>query len=172
MKKMSNETDFWSGVMFAAVGLAFLVVAYGVKIGDKVLLAGYSMGTPARMGPAFFPLWLGCILTVIGVIIAVMAIRSGIQKPLAKFHWGPICWVLGAVITFGILMKPIGMPLAGIILVVIASKGHHAFSLKYVIPLALGLVIFCTAVFVYGLKLPIPLCPDVSALQELRACRV
>jgi len=37
----------------------------GVKLGDSVLLAGYAMGTPARMGPAFFPFWLGLILILI-----------------------------------------------------------------------------------------------------------
>lgn len=172
MKKMSNQTDFWAGVMFAVVGFAFLIVAYGVKFGDKVLLAGYSMGTPARMGPAFFPFWLGSILSVLGIVIAVTALRSSEKKPLEKFHWGPILWVLGAVCIFGMLMKPIGMPLAGMILVIVASMGGPDFRWKPTIILAVSLVIFCTAVFVYGLKLPIPLCPDVASLQDLRACRV
>ena len=39
--------------------------------------------------------------------------------------------------------------------------------------LAVCLVIFCALVFVYGLKLPIPLCPDIEALQSTCAlCRV
>ena len=170
--KRGNQTDFWAGAMFAAIGFLFLIVAYGVKIGDKVLLAGYSMGTPARMGPAFFPFWLGLLLFLLGVAICVVALRSSEVKPVEKFHWGPILWVLGAVVSFGLLMKPIGMPLAGFLLVVIASFGGDDVKWKPTIFLALGLVVFATGVFVYGLKLPIPLCPDVANLQDMRACRV
>jgi len=170
--KKGNQTDFWAGVMFTAIGLMFLVVAYGIKFGDTVLLPGYSMGTPARMGPAFFPFWLGLILSLLGAGIVVAALRSHEEKPLEKFHWGPILWVLGAVVSFGLLMKPIGMPLAGLVLVIIASMGSHDFRWKPTIILALCLVIFATGVFVYGLKLPIPLCPDISNLQDMRACRV
>jgi hypothetical protein len=169
--KSGNQTDFWAGVMFAVVGLLFLLIAFGVKLGDKVLLAGYSMGTPARMGPAFFPFWLGLLLFVLGVAIAVVGLRSGEVKPVETFHWRPILWVLGAVVSFGILLKPIGMPLAGLLLVIVASAGGENFRWKPTLFLGLGLIIFCTLVFVYGLKLPIPLCPDVSALQDLRACR-
>ena len=32
------------------------------------LMAGYAMGTPARMGPAFFPFWLGMILALLGIV--------------------------------------------------------------------------------------------------------
>ena len=172
MKNLSNKTDFWGGLMFTAIGLAFLIVAYGVKFGDMVLIPGYSMGTPARMGPAFFPFWLGILLTALGIGIIVAALRSTVVKPVEKFHWGPIGWVLGAVCLFGATMKFIGMPLAGILLVVVASFGSHDFRWRPVLILAICLVIFCTLVFVYGLKLPIPLCPDIATLQEMRACRV
>jgi hypothetical protein len=105
--KISNQKDLWGGVIFASIGFAFLIIAYGVKFGDTVLLPGYSMGTPARMGPAFFPFWLGLILTTLGVGISVAALRSREQKPLERFYWGAIGWVLGAVCVFGFLMKPI-----------------------------------------------------------------
>jgi hypothetical protein len=169
--KIGNQTDFWGGMMFAVVGFAFAIIAYGFRIGDTVLLPGYSMGTPARMGPAFFPFWLGAILTVLGLLIAFTSLKGG-PKPLEKFHYAAVGWVLGAVCVFGFLMKPIGMPLAGVVLVVISSFGSHDFKWKSTLILALGLVVFCTLVFVYGLKLPIPLCPDLESLQELRMCRV
>jgi hypothetical protein len=37
--------------------------------------------------------------------------------------------------------------------------------------LGIALVIFCALVFVWGLKLPIPLCPDVESLQQVGMCR-
>lgn len=170
--KIGNPTDFWSGVMFGATGLLFALVALGVKLGDVVLLQGYAMGTPARMGPGFFPFWLGVILLGIGVVIAISAVREKHGEPVEKFHWGPVGWVLGAVCIFGFLMKPIGMVLAGIILVVVASFGSHDFKWKPVLILAVCLSVICAAVFAFGLKLPLPLCPDLEFFQDLRACRV
>jgi hypothetical protein len=63
------------------------------------------------------------------------------------------------------------MLLSGLLLVIGASIGSHDFKLKPVVILAVVLVIFCAFVFVAGLKLPIPLCPDVEALQQYGVCR-
>jgi len=166
--KIGHPKDFWGGVLFAAIGLLFLVIAKGVKLGDTVLLAGYAMGTPARMGPAFFPFWLGIILFVIGLIVAIQGMREkgGPDAAFPKFHWRPILFVLGAVVLFGLILKAVGMLAAGLALVVIASAGSHDFRLKQSVVLGLLLVVFCALVFVWGLKLPIPLCPDIESLQS------
>ena len=167
--KIGHPKDFWSGIMFAVIGLAFALVAKGVKFGETVLIAGYAMGTPARMGPAFFPFWLGVILVLLGIVIAVVGYRTqgGADAVFPKFHWIPILYVLGATVLFGIILKPVGMLLAGIVLVFIASYGNpEKVSFKATAVLAVGLVIFCALVFVWGLKLPIPLCPDVEAIQS------
>jgi drug/metabolite transporter (DMT)-like permease len=63
------------------------------------------------------------------------------------------------------------MLIAGVILIVGAGFGSHSFRLKQSLALAVGLVIFCALVFVAGLKLPIPLCPDIDALQSFVVCR-
>jgi hypothetical protein len=119
------------------------------------------------MGPAFFPFYLGMILFVLGVIIAVTGFRhTGPNETFPKFHWKPIGFILGAVILFGLVLKPIGMLLSGILLVMIAGFGSAQFSLKRSLILAVCLVIFCALVFVGGLKLPIPLCPDVESVQS------
>src|SRR5678815_204966 len=107
------------------------------------------------------------ILFVLGAIIAVGGFRhTGPDETFPKFHWRPIFFILGAVILFGIILKAVGMLLAGIILVLLAGFGSAQFSLKRSLILAVCLVIFCALVFVWGLKLPIPLCPDVESLQS------
>jgi putative tricarboxylic transport membrane protein len=58
------------------------------------------------------------------------------------------------------------MLLAGLVLVVGASFGSHEFRLKQTLILGTVLTIFCAFVFVGGLKLPIPLCPDIESLQS------
>ena len=168
--KIGHAKDFWGGVLFAVIGGAFALIAKGLKIGDSTLIAGYAMGTPARMGPAFFPFWLGLILFVLGVIIAVGGFRHE-SKPgdteFPKYHWGPILWVLGAVVMFGLILKAVGMLIAGVLLVMVAGVGDpEGFRWKSSLILGLCLTIFCALVFVAGLKLPIPLCPDIESLQS------
>ncbi|HSN20713.1 MAG TPA: tripartite tricarboxylate transporter TctB family protein [Usitatibacter sp.] len=170
--KIGRPKDFWGGIIFAALGLMFAVIARGLSFGDTVLLAGYTMGTPARMGPGFFPFWLGVLLAVLGAAISILGVRSGGHEgELERFHWKELFFVLGSICLFGILLKPIGMMLAGMLLIVGASFGSVTFSLRKSLVLGAFLVIFCALVFVVGLKLPIPLCPDLDALQSFSACQ-
>lgn len=171
--KIGHPKDFWGGVLFALIGLIFAVIARGVP--GLSLLPGYSMGTPARMGPAFFPFYLGAILFVLGLMIAVNGFRSAhgqAGSKIDKFHWRPILLILGGVVMFGIILKPVGMLIAGWLLIMVASVGSYEFQWKRSAVLGVVLVIFCALVFVVGLKLPIPLCPDIEKLQnEVKLCR-
>jgi hypothetical protein len=170
--KIGHPKDFWGGVLFAVIGLAFAVIARGVP--GLPFIPGYTMGTPARMGPGFFPFWLGMILVGLGVFVAAMGVRkakAGEKAELEKFHWGPILYVLVAIVLFGVLLKPVGMLLSGMALIVVASFGSHEFKWREIIGLGVFLVIFTALVFVVGLKLPIPLCPDIEALQSISVCR-
>jgi hypothetical protein len=171
--KIGHPKNFWGGVIFAALGLVFAVIARGITLGDQVLLAGYTMGTPARMGPGFFPFWLGVILLLLGAAISLAALRThaGTEGRLERFHWKPLFFVLTSIVLFGVLLKALGMLLAGTVLIVGAGLGAHEFSLGKSLLLALFLVVFCALVFVIGLKLPIPLCPAIDALESVSLCR-
>ncbi len=173
--KIGHPKDFWSGIMFVVIGILFALVAKGLKMGDTVLIAGYAMGVPARMGPAFFPFWLGLILIALGLLIAFLGIKAqgGPEARFPRFHWRPILFILGSVVLFGIVLKWVGMIVAGLLLVFVSSMGNtENFEVKTTLFLGLGLVVFCTLVFVVGLKLPIPLCPDVESIRSaIPLCR-
>src|SRR4051812_28467666 len=143
--KIGHYRNFWGGMLFVALGLLFAVIAKGVKLGETTLLAGYSMGTPARMGPGFFPFYLGVILILLGVIIAFSGFKKveGDAGKVEKFHWGPILWVLGAVVLFGVVLKAVGMLIAGVLLVVLASVGSAEFNFKRSLILGVVLSVFC-----------------------------
>jgi Tripartite tricarboxylate transporter TctB family len=148
---LKNPKDFWSGVMFAAIGFAFAAI---VKVYD------YPMGTASRMGAGYFPFVLGNIMGVIGLIIIAKAwVSSG--GPVSKFAWRPLLWVLGAVLMFALAIKlKLGLVVAIIVLVFVSSYGGHEFKWKEVAINAAVLSIFSVAVFVYGLKLPFPIWPE------------
>ncbi len=170
--RIARARDFWAGILFAALGLAFALAAHGLRLGGAALLEGYAMGTPAAMGPGFFPFWLGLLLAALGVGIAVSATRGpGGGAPLERIRWRPLALVLGSVVLFGVLLRPLGLVGAGTLLVVGASLGSPGFALRRSLALAAVLVAFCALVFVAGLKLPLPLCPAVDALRGVALCR-
>jgi hypothetical protein len=156
---ITNPRDFWSGVMFLVVGSLFAGIAYN-----------YKLGTAARMGPGFFPFFLGLILAIIGVIVLVVSLKS--KGPnVDKFHWIPIFWVLASICLFGVLLKLTGVLVAGVGLVIGSSIGSGEFKLKEILILAATLSVFCAAVFVGGLKLPIPMCPGFEYFEQFSLCR-
>jgi hypothetical protein len=159
-KKLRDPQDFWSGVLFIVIGLGFAGIA-----------TTYSLGTANRMGPGYFPFYLGLIMAGLGVAILVISFSKQ-GEAVGRFYWRPIIWVIGSICAFGVLLKAVGMLVAGLILVVGASVGGDEFRWKEVIINAVILVIFCALVFVIGLKLPIPMCPDLEWFQQFSLCRV
>jgi hypothetical protein len=147
--RLRNPKDFWAGVMFALIGFAF---AYVVKHFE------YPMGDGRRMGPGFFPYYLGLVLGLLGVFISAKSFLSD-GGPVSKFAWKPIFWILGAVIVFGLTVKHIGLALAIIVLVLLSSFGGHEFKIKEQLIAGVILAVGSVAVFVYGLKLPFPIWP-------------
>lgn len=147
--KIGDAKEFWSGVMFAVFGLFFVVFA-----------RQYDMGTAARMGPAFFPTVLGGLLLLLGIGIALRGILADTQDgKVARFHFKPLLLVLGAVVAFGLLLRPAGLLVALAALVVISSLGSDEFRLRDVLLLTVGLGALVLAVFIYGLGMTVPVLP-------------
>ena len=62
---LRNAKDFWAGILFAVTGVLAIVT-----------VQEHSLGSAARMGPAYFPTLLGGILTVLGVILSLRGLFS------------------------------------------------------------------------------------------------
>ena len=145
-----NKEDFWSGVMFFATGVAFSVVA-----------TSYSMGTSARMGPGYFPFWLGVCLAVLGAVVALSSFaKSAESTEVGKFDWKILGVVIGSVVFAGIILDFLGIYLTVFILVVLSSMASHVFSWTVAIINAVCLVVFVWLAFIKGLGLIFPLWPS------------
>ena len=60
--RIKSQKDFFAGLLYFAVGVAF---AWGAT--------NYNIGDGARMGPGYFPLLLGIVLAIIGGIVMFQA---------------------------------------------------------------------------------------------------
>jgi hypothetical protein len=71
-------------------------------------------------------------------------------------------------VLYGYLMKPLGLFVATLALVVVSALGGHEFKWKEVLILYAILMLGSWLVFVRGLTLPFPLCPDFIANCPIR----
>ena len=155
--KIKCPQDFWAGLMFIGFGLFFIVVA----------LVYYKMGSAVRMGPAYFPVLLGGLLSVLGLIVLVDSFVLTGPK-VAKFHFRPLLFIAVSSLAFAYLLKPLGLVLAAAALVFISAYGGHEFKWKEVAIMTVVLVIFSVIVFVKGLTLPFPICPSFIDICPIR----
>jgi hypothetical protein len=147
--KIYNKRDFNAGLMFIVIGVFFMVYAQE-----------YSMGTANRMGPAFFPTLLAGIMLLLGVTVLVMAfLPVEEQEPPPPTDWRGFGLVLGAVLSFAILLPVAGFLVAVLALVGIAAAASHESKRRETVILALGLVLLGIGVFGYGLELQFPILP-------------
>ena len=90
--KIKSERDFWAGLMFLAVGIAF---AWGATT--------YNFGSSARPGPGYFPFGLGVLLSLLGALelFKALTIESEGGDPIGDWAWKPLGVIVGAVAVFG-----------------------------------------------------------------------
>ena len=157
--KIKSQKDFFAGLMFMAMGIAF---AWGAT--------NYTIGEGARMGPGYFPLVLGCILTAIGlfVVFEAMVVETEDGEKIGTFAWKPLFFIIASNVVFGICLGGIpklGIPALGLIvgiyaLVFIASMAGDEHKNKEVIILATVLAVLSYLAFIVLLKLQVPVWPS------------
>jgi len=156
--KLKSRKDFFAGLMFAVVGVAF---AWGATT--------YTVGTGARMGPGYFPLMLGILLALIGlgVIFGSLVVETADGEPIGSIAWRPLVFIIGANVIFGILLgglPSIGLPAMGLIiaiyaLVIISGLAAPNSSLKLSLILATILAVGSYLTFIVGLNLQFQVWP-------------
>ncbi|MDB5868292.1 MAG: hypothetical protein JWP96_624 [Polaromonas sp.] len=155
---IKSQKDFFSGLMFMGVGVAF---AWGATT--------YNVGNGARMGPGYFPLYLGVLMAILGAALTFKALTVeafGGDK-IGKWAWRPLFFVILANLVFGVLLAGLpsqGIPAMGLIvaiyaLVFIASMAETGWRFKATFILATILAIGSYLAFVLALKLQFPVWP-------------
>jgi hypothetical protein len=160
--KIKSQKDFFSGLVFTLVGASF---AYGAT--------SYNIGTGARMGPGYFPLLLGVILTLIGAFILFksLVVETPTGDAVGAWAWKPLIFIIAGNLLFGILLgglPSIKLPAMGLIgaiygTTLIVSLAGDKFKLKEVLILASVLSAMSYLAFIVVLKLQFPVWPSFIA---------
>lgn len=138
------RADLLAGGFVAGVGIVALVIALG-----------YDLGTPGRMGPGFVPTILCVVLIVLGVGIAVA--KPSDEQVVGRVRLRPIVFILGAILSFGLLIGRAGLIPAIIPSVAIAALAEPGRGVVQIVLLAAGVAVMVAGVFVFGLNVPIDL---------------
>ena len=149
--KIKSERDFWSGLMFVAVGVGF---AWGATT--------YSFGSAARPGPGYFPFGLGILLALLGLLVLFEALTVDTEdgERVGALAWKPLVVITATVAFFGWSLPHLGMLMALPLLVVASAMAGDEFHWGEALLNAVVLTAGSWVVFIWGLKLTIPLWPS------------
>lgn len=155
---IKSQKDFFCGLMFMGVGAAF---AWGATT--------YNVGEGARMGPGYFPLMLGILLTVIGMAVTFVAlvVEAADGAKIGKWAWKPLFFIISGNVVFGILLAGLPtfkVPAMGLIVAIyaltfITSMAEAGWKVRTTFILATVLAVGSYFAFVVALKLQFPVWP-------------
>jgi Tripartite tricarboxylate transporter TctB family len=155
---IKSQKDFFSGLMFMGVGVAF---AWGATT--------YSVGEGARMGPGYFPLMLGILMAILGgaITFKALVVETEGGDRIGKWAWKPLVFIILANLIFGILLAglpSIKLPAMGMIVAIyaltfISSMAEAGWKFKNTLILATVLAVGSYVAFVVVLKLQFPVWP-------------
>ena len=151
---VDDKADLAAGVLIALLGAAVAVHA----------ATSYDLGTLRRMGPGMFPMGLGVLMGALGAMLALGAARRT-AAPLALprdrigVAFRSAALATAGVTAFGLLIRPAGLILAVLAVVVIPAFADRKNRPLQVIVLAVLLAALAVAIFSWLLGLPMPLLP-------------
>lgn len=143
--------EFYAGLLTLLIGLAAAAKS-----------ATYPVGTLLNMGPGYFPLMIGCIMTFIGLLQIATMVMSTRRRTMGRpeIKGGPdlrgaACIVL-AILSF-VSLSSLGFLPACFGCVFIAAIGDRTMSFKGAALLAIAVTALGVLLFSYGLQLSMPL---------------
>ena len=155
---IKSQKDFFSGLMFMGMGVAF---AWGATT--------YNVGSGARMGPGYFPLMLGVMMAILGAVITFKSLVVEVEggDKIGKWAWKPLVFIILANLVFGVLLgglPSIKLPAMGMIaaiyaLTFISSMAEKGWKVKATFILSTVLAAGSYLAFIVLLKLQLPVWP-------------
>jgi Tripartite tricarboxylate transporter TctB family len=155
MNKLTR--DRLGGALLLATGVAAVVAG-----------VGYGMGSLREMGSGFYPVALGALLVLIGVVLFATASRDPGAHPATApaetahlagpvVQWRGWLCILGGALSFVVLGQHGGLVPASFVSVFVAALGDRNNSVRDATLLAALMTLLGVVVFHYGLHLLLPL---------------
>ncbi len=161
---MESRDQTWKplGIACVTLGLAAIYIA-----------SSYPYGTVTAMGPGFVPTAVAAILAALGALILfargrdvagrdeggseAVADRSFLSRGFIR----AVGSIGGAIILFGLAVRPLGLALTVFLCTLLVGLGHPGLRWRELVLLAIGLAIASCVIFVLLLGQTIPILPRI-----------
>ncbi|MEY3872834.1 MAG: hypothetical protein RLZZ296_1829 [Pseudomonadota bacterium] len=141
-----DSTDLIGGLFLTVLGLFFVIYAQR-----------YNMGTLNRMGPGYFPVALGAVMAVLGLLIAIPAWSRGGVGP--DVDWKTLFIVITSVVLFGVTLQTFGVIFATMTTLVVASLADNDITWRERAILIVTVPPIIYLIFIFGLGMTVPVWP-------------
>jgi hypothetical protein len=146
VERRRSFPDILAGGIFVLMGGAFVVGSLS-----------YELGTPLRMGPGYFPLLVGVILTGLGLAVVVKGLVAGEVILFGTIPWRAIAAIVSALLFFGFAIQPLGFVPTSAVTAILTTLASSRIRPLRALAVAAGLTVASTLIFIVGLQLRIPL---------------
>jgi hypothetical protein len=142
------KRDYYAGALMVLVG--------AVAVNEA---RNYQLGTLQKMGPGYFPVMLGSLLILLGILIAGTASTGGNEEQEALPHaeWRGWAAIIAGPALFIVFGKFFGLLPATFACVFVAGLGDRDMTPKGSAILAACVTIFGILLFSYILKVSMPI---------------
>jgi hypothetical protein len=143
----ANTKDIASGALFVLVGLAYFWMAW----------RGLPIGTALEMGPGYFPVVLSAILMMFGAAIMFRGFRTSRESDFGRVPWRAVAMLSASTLVFAAFFDDLGLLPGVFFLSLFAALASPQNTPIKAVAVSAAIAVFCTAVFGYGIGLPIPI---------------
>lgn len=144
--------DYYGGALMIFIGLG--VIVQGVQ---------YDVGTLSDMGSGFFPVALGAILVVLGVLLTFSARRQSVEakedavEADERPEWRGWFAIIASIVAFVVIGQYGGLLPASFAIVFISALGDRENTILSALILAAIICVISVVVFWWALQLQFPL---------------
>ena len=142
------KRDYYAGALMILIG------AVAMSEGRN-----YQLGTLQKMGPGYFPMMLGALLILLGILIAGTASTGGggEEESLPHAEWRGWACIIAGPILFVIFGRFLGLLPATFACVFVSALGDRETTLKGAAILSASVTVFGILLFSYLLKVSMPI---------------
>lgn len=147
--KPRNAQDVIAGGLFILLGA-----------GGLWLSLSYPLGTSVNMGPGYFPALIFGALALVGAGICARGLLTS-GGGWEAFNPRALVLIVGSLLIYAFFLRTLGFVVSACVLVLMSTYAVPGLRFHQRLLLAVGLSIFCWALFLYGLGLVLPVWPEL-----------
>lgn len=146
--RIKNPVDLGAGALITTIAVLFLAAGWHLPHGRL-----------SNMGAGYFPRYVAGLACALGLVLILRSLRFEGGRP-ERLAFRPILMPVLAIAVFGFATEPLGLGVSAFLAVTISSAAIPRDRWNRTLAVAVFAAAAVCVVFVYGLRLPVPILPE------------